>query len=71
MTNTAIQKSGKVCPECGIPVDGINLEGHSLSHWNTFLDPQKSSPEARKRQKALLAGGVSREEYEKAHHTEA
>ncbi len=71
MTNTIPSKASKVCPECGIPVDHINVIGHALSHWNEYLDPMKTSKEALKRQKQLLAGGVSREEYEKTHNPEA
>lgn len=55
----------KVCPECGRDLMGLDVEGHSLTHYPEYLDPAKSSKEARKRQQLLLKGGVTREEYQK------
>ncbi len=61
---------GLVCPECGVELKGLDIEGHSLTHWPEYLDPAKSSKEARKRQAALLKGGVTKDQYLKDH-TEA
>lgn len=61
------EKEYKVCPECGIDFESIDPIAHSLSHWPEFLDPAKSSAEARKRQKLTIAGGVSEKEYQKIH----
>lgn len=55
----------KVCPECGRDLAGLDVEGHSLTHFPEYLDPAKSSREARRRQQLLLKGGVTREEYQK------
>lgn len=61
------EKEYKVCPECGISLETTDPVGHSLSHWTEYLDPAKSSVEARKRQKLTLAGGVTEKEYQKMH----
>lgn len=57
----------KVCPECGVELEKYNLVGHALSHFPEYLDPAKSSPVARKRQKAILEGGVTKAQYLKEH----
>ena len=57
----------KVCPECGASMGEIDPEGHALTHWVEYLDPAKSSGEARKRQKQVLTGGVTVSEYRKSH----
>ena len=57
----------KVCPECGISFESVDPLAHSLSHWPEYLDPAKSSAEARKRQKMTNAGGISPAEYKKIH----
>ncbi len=59
--------SNLVCPECGVSMKGLDPEGHSLTHYPEYLDPAKSSKEARKRQKQILAGGVPLEVYQKEH----
>lgn len=64
-------KTGFVCPECGAVMSRLDPEGHALSHFPEYLDPAKSSPEARKRRTAILAGGVSPEVYAKIHESEA
>ncbi len=53
----------KYCPECGINLKGIDTHAHSLEHWPDYLDPAKSSKEARKRKALLDAGGVTKGEY--------
>lgn len=50
-----------VCPECGVPLDGIDLRAHSLTHWPEYLDPARSSKKARVRQERLSMGGVTAE----------
>ena len=57
----------KVCPECGVSLDGKDPVAHALTHWVEVLDFAKSSKEARQRQKLLLAGGVTEAEYKKLH----
>lgn len=57
----------KVCPECGVILKDRNLAGHALSHFPEYLDPAKSTPLARKRQKLILEGGVTKAQYEKEH----
>jgi len=61
------EKVVKVCPECGINFAHIDHIAHGLEHWPEYLDPAKSSNEARKRQKLTMAGGVSLAEYLKSH----
>lgn len=56
-----------VCPECGLSLTGIDLEGHALSHYPEYLDPAKSSKLAIKRQKQILAGGVTKDTFVKEH----
>ncbi len=70
MTDKPVLTSNKVCPECGAKLASLDLHGHYLSHYPDYLDPQKSSAIALKRAKQLLNGGVSPEEFAKAHHTE-
>lgn len=53
----------KVCPECGINLDGFDLIGHALVHFPEYLDPAKASKKARKYQALILAGGVSPDEF--------
>lgn len=60
----------KVCPECGKDLTGLDLIGHSLTHFPEYLDLAKSSKLARERQKQLLAGGVTKEAFDKAHKKE-
>ena len=62
MTEQTIKVS-KVCPECGISLEGVDYHAHSLMHWPDYLDPAKSSKEARKRKALLDAGGVTKGEY--------
>lgn len=57
----------KVCPECGVELAGLDLEGHSLTHYPEYLDPAKSGKDAKNRQKLILAGGVSKADYLKLH----
>ena len=57
----------KLCPECGVSMGDIDPIAHALTHWVEYLDPAKSSAEARKRQKQVLTGGVSVTEYKKMH----
>lgn len=57
----------KVCPECGRDLAGLDLEGHSLTHYPEYLDPAKSGKLAQKRQKALLAGGVTQAQFDADH----
>ncbi len=56
-----------VCPECGRVLAGQDVYAHALTHWPEYLDPGKSSREARNRQKALLNGGITLEAYEASH----
>lgn len=60
----------KVCPECGISLEGVDYHAHSLSHWPDYLDPAKSSKEARKRKGLLDAGGITPSEYAKLREAE-
>lgn len=60
----------KVCPECGADLTNLDPVGHALTHYPEYLDPAKSSKVSMKRQKQILAGGVSQETYIKEH-TEA
>ncbi len=57
----------KVCPECGISFESIDPIAHALSHWPEYLDPAKSSTEARKRQRLTFQGGVSPTEFKRIH----
>lgn len=59
--------ASKVCPECGVSLEGLDVYGHSLTHYPEYLDPAKSGKEAHKRQALLLAGGVTVEEFNKLH----
>lgn len=52
-----------VCPECGADMSKLDPNGHSLTHWPSFLDPARSSVEARKRQEQTLAGGIPASEF--------
>lgn len=54
----------KVCPECGISLVGVDYLAHAYTHWPEYLDPAKSSKEARKRQALLYGGGVSKAKYD-------
>lgn len=56
-----------VCPECGKAMTGLDPYGHALSHFPEYLDPAKSSKLAIKRQKQILAGGVTLEVYQTEH----
>ncbi len=67
MADQIVSKLAKVCPECGVSLEGKDLQGHALSHYPDYLDPQKSSKVAIKRKAQLLAGGVSASEYQKSH----
>lgn len=58
---------GKVCPECGISLEGLNAKAHSFTHWPEYLDPARSSNLARVRQKQCNEGGVTPAEYTAAH----
>ncbi len=60
----------KVCPECGADMTHLDPEGHSLTHWPDYLDPAKSSKEARRRQALTLKGGVTQAEFDKIHAVE-
>lgn len=60
----------KVCPECGVELEGRNLIAHALSHYPEYLDPAKSSKKARERQKLILAGGVTKLQYLKTQESE-
>jgi hypothetical protein len=47
----------KVCPECGITLEGKNPKAHALSHWPAHIDPHNpKNAEAIKRQKFLMEG---------------
>lgn len=59
--------TGKVCPECGVSLDDLDVVGHSLTHYPEYLDPAKSGKDARNRQQLLLKGGVTVDEYNKLH----
>lgn len=59
-----------VCAECGVSMVGLDPHGHMLTHFPEYLDPAKSSKLSIKRQKQILAGGISKEQYIKDH-TEA
>ena len=61
------EKVTKVCPECGIDLSGIDHIAHALEHWPEYLDPAKSSTEARSRQKLAMSGGVTPAVYAKLH----
>lgn len=63
----ADKTEGKVCPECKCDMSGLDPIAHALSHWPEYLDPGRSSAEARRRQKATNQGGVTLAEYEKIH----
>ena len=66
MTEKIVGKNVKyVCPECGCAMEGLNPDAHALSHWPDFLEPNKSSRQARKRQTQVKRGGVTMEEYNK------
>lgn len=56
---------GKVCPECGASMATLDPYGHMLTHYPEFLEPAKSSKNARRNQKEILEGGVSVETYNK------
>ncbi|MEN4013996.1 MAG: hypothetical protein ROW48_18345 [Bellilinea sp.] len=55
----------RVCPETGRNLDGVDLVAHALMLYPEYLDPARSSPEARKRQAEILAGGIPLSEYNK------
>lgn len=55
----------KVCPETGRDLTGVDVYAYCLSLYPEYLDPAKSSPEARKRQAEILAGGITVSEYNK------
>ena len=57
----------QVCPECRAPLNSLDLYGHSLTHWPSSLDPQRSSAIARARQAQLAAGGISPRAYDVDH----
>ncbi len=59
-----------VCPECGRDLFQVDKIAHALSHWPEYLDPAKSSKEARKRQAQLLAGGITQITFVKLHEEE-
>lgn len=42
------------CPECGCSLDGLDREGHALTHWPAELPREAATLNARKRQAALL-----------------
>ncbi len=67
MADTIVKGPDKVCPECGVSLEGYDLQAHALTHWNDYLDPAKSSKEAIKRKVMLLKGGVSPEVYSNLH----
>jgi hypothetical protein len=53
----------KYCPVCGVVLTKLDVEAHARRHFPAYLDPAKSSKEARKRQALLLKGGVTMAEY--------
>lgn len=57
----------KVCPECGVSLEGLDIAAHSLSHWPEYLAPATSGKEARQRQAMLLKGGVSKAKFIELH----
>ena len=63
MSNHEAVSKPSYCPECGALMDNLDYVGHSLTHYPEYLDPAKSSKEARKFQKLILAGGVTYSEY--------
>lgn len=63
MATNITKGTDKVCPECGVSLDGLNPVAHSLTHWNEYLDPAKSSKLARQRQALCNAGGVPYSQY--------
>jgi hypothetical protein len=48
-------------------MEGLDPEGHALSHFPVYLDPAKSSKLAAKIQKLIQKGGVTPQEYIKLH----
>lgn len=70
MSTNPVKPTLLVCPECGVSMAGLDYHAHALTHFPEYLDPVKSSKLAIKRQKAILAGGVTQAEYEKAHKEE-
>ncbi len=60
MADTTVDK---VCPECGVSLKALDIYAHSLVHYPDYLDPAKSSKEAKKRKELLLNGGVTVKEY--------
>lgn len=53
----------KVCPECGLNLDGIDVKAHALVHYPDDLDERKASKLALKRRAQLLGGGISESAY--------
>lgn len=46
------------CPECGISLEGIDINAHAAAHWPDYVDDRHHSPEARKRRAAMLKAGA-------------
>lgn len=43
-----------LCPECAVPLKGLNLLQHADHHWNPATRPWNWSPEAIRRKAMLL-----------------
>ncbi len=67
MADEKVVNPGLVCPECGVDMSNLDPEGHALVHYPDYLDPAKTSKEARKYQKLILSGGVSQGQYQSLH----
>lgn len=67
MVEDKVSKVVMVCPECGVDMTNLNPEGHALAHYPDYLDPAKTSKEARNYQKLIRSGGVSKEHYQALH----
>lgn len=63
MAEEKVTHESLVCPECGVDMNNLDPEGHSLSHYPEYLDPAKTSVTARNHQRLILAGGVPKSAY--------
>lgn len=62
----------KVCPECGTDLSTVNLEAHTALHYPDVAhlhDPvyRHEHRLGKERRQQLLDGGVSRDEFDRAH----
>ena len=42
-----------LCPECGVPLEGLSPIGHAASHWNHPIRPNGLNGEAIAREQML------------------